>query len=101
SNRKILAFLRRDDRESILVVVNLSRDVQPAPLDLAAFAGLMPVEMQGVTEFPRIGDEPYSLTLGPYASYWFTLQQASMAATPRAAAPADADAAIVDTLPVL
>ena len=29
-NRKVLAFLRRDDRETILVVANLSRDVQPA-----------------------------------------------------------------------
>ena len=40
-NRKILAYLRRDDRETILVVANLSRDVQPAELDLAAFAGLV------------------------------------------------------------
>ena len=55
ANRKILAFLRRDEHETILVVVNLSRDVQPAALDLAAFAGLIPVEMNGLTEFPRIG----------------------------------------------
>jgi maltose alpha-D-glucosyltransferase/alpha-amylase len=101
ANRKILAYLRRDDRETILVVVNLSRDVQPAALDLAAFAGLVPVEMNGLTEFPRIGDQPYFLTLGPYASYWFTLQQDPMQVTPRATAPADADAAIVDMLPAL
>jgi maltose alpha-D-glucosyltransferase/alpha-amylase len=100
-NRKVLAYLRRDDRESILVVANLSRDVQPAALDLSAVAGLMPVEMNGLTEFPRIGDKPYFLTLGPYASYWFTLQQESMHVTPRAAAPADADGAIIDTLPAL
>src|SRR5947199_8779568 len=37
ANRKILAYLRRDDRETILVVANLSRDLQPAALDLAAF----------------------------------------------------------------
>jgi maltose alpha-D-glucosyltransferase / alpha-amylase len=100
-NRKILAYLRRDDHESILVVVNLSRDLQPAALDLAAFAGLIPVEMHGLTEFPRIADSPYFLTIGPYASYWFTLQQESMHVTPRATAPADADASIVDTLPAL
>ena len=46
--------------------------VQPAELDLPAFAGLMPVEMNGLTEFPRIGDRPYFLTLGPYAAYWFS-----------------------------
>jgi maltose alpha-D-glucosyltransferase / alpha-amylase len=100
-NRKILAYLRRDDHESILVVVNLSRDLQPAALDLAAFAGLIPVEMHGLTEFPRIADSPYFLTIGPYASYWFTLQQESMHVTPRATAPADADASIVDALPTL
>jgi maltose alpha-D-glucosyltransferase/alpha-amylase len=67
-NRKILAYLRRDERETILIVVNLSRTVQPAEIDLHAFAGLLPIEMGGVTEFPRIGDQPYFLTLGPYAS---------------------------------
>ena len=30
ANRKILAYLRRDEHETILVVVNLSRSVQPA-----------------------------------------------------------------------
>src|SRR5437867_8217904 len=101
SNRKVLAYLRRDDRETILIVVNLSRSVQPAELDLKAFAGLIPIEMFGLTEFPRIGDQPYFLTLGPYASYWFTLQHASMSMTPRASPPPDPNAAIVDALPAL
>ncbi len=80
-NRKVLAFLRRDDHETILVVANLSRTVQPAELDLHAFAGLIPIEMAGLTEFPRIGEQPYFLTLGPYASYWFTLQHEPMQMT--------------------
>ena len=46
----------RDD--VILCVANLSRTVQPAELDLSAFAGLMPVEMLGFTEFPTIGPRP-------------------------------------------
>src|SRR3954454_12454508 len=100
-NRKILAFLRRDDHESILVVVNLSRDVQPAALDLTAFAGLIPVEMNGLTEFPRIAADPYFLTLGPYGWYWFTLQQEPMHVTPRATAPADPDTVIVESMPAL
>jgi maltose alpha-D-glucosyltransferase/alpha-amylase len=78
ANRKVLAFVRRDDRETILVVVNLSRTLQPAELDLAAFAGLIPVEMNGLTEFPRIGDRPYFFSLAPYAAHWFTLQQSPM-----------------------
>src|SRR5262249_12053218 len=101
SNRKILVYLRRDDRETILCIVNLARTVQPAELDLKAFAGMMPVEMFGQTEFPRIGDLPYFLTLGGYASYWFTLQQGTVSVAPRGAAPADPNTTILDSLPGL
>jgi maltose alpha-D-glucosyltransferase / alpha-amylase len=101
SNRKILAYLRRDDRETILIVVNLSRAVQPAELDLRAFAGMIPVEMNGLTEFPRIGEAPYFLTLGPYASYWFALQHEPMQVLPKAAAAADPNAAVEEALPAL
>jgi maltose alpha-D-glucosyltransferase/alpha-amylase len=101
-NRRILAYLRRDDRETILVVANLSRTVQPVELELKAFAGLIPVEMVGTTEFPRIGETPYFLTLGPYASYWFSLQHAPMQVGPRAAPPPrDPVAEIADALPSL
>jgi maltose alpha-D-glucosyltransferase/alpha-amylase len=100
-NRKVLAYLRRDDRETILAVVNLSRAVQPAELDLHLFAGLIPTEMAGLTEFPRIGEQPYFLTLGPYASYWFTLQRDPMQVTPRATAPTDPNAAILESMPAL
>jgi maltose alpha-D-glucosyltransferase/alpha-amylase len=101
TNRKVLAYLRRDERETILIVANLSRSVQPVELDLKAFAGLIPVEMTGLTEFPRVGEQPYFLTLGPYASYWFTLQQEPMQVTARAAGAADPDATIRETLPAL
>ena len=36
---------------------------------------MTPVEMLGLTEFPRIGDQPYFLTLAPYHFCWFSLQQ--------------------------
>ena len=103
SNRKILAYLRRDDHETILCVVNLSRALQPTELELQAFAGLVPVEMNGLTEFPRITAQPYFLSLGPYASYWFSLQQAPMQMTPRRIEPADAsaEAALRESLPAL
>jgi len=100
-NRKVLAYLRRDDRETILVVCNLSRSVQPAELDLRTFAGLLPVEMGGLTEFPRIGEAPYFLTLGPYASYWFTLQQEPMQMSPRAPGVTDPNLLVVESLPSL
>jgi maltose alpha-D-glucosyltransferase/alpha-amylase len=76
-NRKVLAHVRRFDGDVILCVANLSRAAQPAELDLRAFAGMVPIEMLGYTEFPAIGELPYFLTLGPYAFYWFELQRAA------------------------
>jgi maltose alpha-D-glucosyltransferase/alpha-amylase len=93
SNRKVIAYLRRDDKETILVVANLSRNVQPAEIELTPFAGLIPTEMFGLTEFPRIADRPYFLTLGPYSAYWFSLQQAAMQVT-QATGRGPADAAV-------
>ncbi|MEA2342268.1 MAG: maltose alpha-D-glucosyltransferase / alpha-amylase, partial [Thermoanaerobaculia bacterium] len=76
-NRKILAFVRRYQDETILVVANLSRLVQCFELDLSQFAGMAPVELSGGTRFPDIGDKPYFLNLGPFAFYWFTLERQS------------------------
>jgi maltose alpha-D-glucosyltransferase/alpha-amylase len=77
ANRKVLAYVRRHDDEQILCVANLSRSTQPVELDLSPFKGLTPVEMLGLTEFPRVGDLPYFLTLPGYYSYWFRLQPAA------------------------
>ena len=74
-NRKVLAYIRRYEKDVILCVANLSRSVQPVQLDLAALAGSTPVEMLGYTDFPVIGRERYFLTLGPYDFYWFELQR--------------------------
>ncbi len=98
ANRKVLAYLRRDDKETILVVSNLSRTVQPAALDLRAFTGLTPVEMYGLTEFPRITEQPYALTLGPYASYWFALQQQPVQMTARVTTAPDPNAGVLESL---
>ncbi|MBD0266788.1 MAG: maltose alpha-D-glucosyltransferase [Cyanobacteria bacterium Co-bin8] len=73
-NRKVLAFTRTHEDEQILVVANLSRFVQTVQLDLLGFKGRVPVEIFGRTEFPAIEEQPYFLSLGPYAFYWFTLK---------------------------
>jgi maltose alpha-D-glucosyltransferase/alpha-amylase len=72
-NRKVLVFLRTLGEERVLVVANLARSSQYVELDLSRFAGMVPVELFGPTAFPRIGELPYFLTLGPYGSYWFAL----------------------------
>ncbi len=72
-NRKILAYLRQYDDESILCVANLSRSAQPVELDLSRFKGRVPLEMMGRTTFPPIGELPYLLTLPGHGFYWFLL----------------------------
>jgi maltose alpha-D-glucosyltransferase/alpha-amylase len=74
ANRKILAYVRTYDGEKVLCVANLSRFAQPTELDLARFEGLVPVEMLGYVEFPKIRKAPYALTLAPYGHFWFELQ---------------------------
>jgi maltose alpha-D-glucosyltransferase/alpha-amylase len=90
-NRKVLIYVRHYDEDTVLCVANLSRTVQPVEIDLSRFRGMIPVEMLGPTEFPRIGELPYFLTLGPYAFYWFRLQQTPSALTARTAPESVAD----------
>jgi maltose alpha-D-glucosyltransferase/alpha-amylase len=79
-NRKVLAFVRRYESDTILVVANLSRFVQATEIDLASFRGMVPVEMFGRTAFPEIGEQPYFLTLSQHSFYWFSLEKRGVAA---------------------
>ena len=74
-NRKILAYLREDQNTTILCVANLSRTPQAVELDLSEFQGRVPVELDGHTQFPPIGQLTYLLTLSPYGFYWFLLSE--------------------------
>jgi maltose alpha-D-glucosyltransferase/alpha-amylase len=80
-NPKVLAFVRsyREEEdgpeETVLVVANLSRHAQPCQLDLSEYAGLSLVEMFGHTTFPTVTETPYTLTLGPYQFFWFSVQR--------------------------
>jgi len=88
-NRKVLTYVRRYEEQTVLCIANLGRTVQPVSVPLAQFAGLTPVELLGQTEFPRITDQPYFLTLAPYGFYWFALQEALVPVTARAAPSPD------------
>src|SRR5579862_5703496 len=74
-NHRVLAYVREFEGEKILVVSNLSSQAQAAELNLRRWKGAVPIEMFGGNPFPRIGDLPYLLTLGPYQFYWFRLRQ--------------------------
>ncbi len=52
-----------------------SSSAQAVELDLQSLAGALPIEMFGRSLFPRIGELPYMLTLGPYAFFWFKLRR--------------------------
>jgi maltose alpha-D-glucosyltransferase/alpha-amylase len=75
ANHRILAYVRRLGNETILVVNNLSGTAQAVELDLRNYKGSIPIEMFGGNMFPRVGDLPYLLTLGPYQFYWFRLRR--------------------------
>jgi maltose alpha-D-glucosyltransferase / alpha-amylase len=74
-NHRILAYVRQLGNESVLVVNNLSSAAQAVELDLRRYKGNILIEMFGKNIFPRIGDLPYLLTLGPYQFYWFRLRR--------------------------
>jgi len=74
-NRKVLAYLRSDGEQTVLVVANLSRFSQPVELDLQRFRGMTLVELIGETRFPAVREHPYFLSLGPHGFYWFRLEK--------------------------
>ena len=90
-NHRILAFVRRYQDETILVVANLSRFVQHFQLKLKGFEGHIPIELFGPLDFPPIGTDPSFLLLGPHSFclFSFSPQPASPPppATPDSALP--------------
>jgi maltose alpha-D-glucosyltransferase/alpha-amylase len=66
-NPKILAFTRTFEEETMLVVVNLSRYIQPVELDLHEYQGFQPVEVFSKNKFPSVkSDTPYFFSIGPH-----------------------------------
>ncbi len=84
TNAKVLAFLRRHEDQTILVVANLSRFSQSVTLDLSKFEGYRAEELFGGGVFFEITEKPVFLTTGPNDFYWLLLT----AAVPSAEAPA-------------
>ena len=75
SNHRVLAYIRELGSEKVLVVNNLSSSAQAVELDVQRYKGYIPIEMFGRNLFPRFGELPYLLTLGPYQFYWFRLRR--------------------------
>jgi len=75
ANHRVLAYVRQFGEETVLIVNNLSSSAQAVELDMRRFKGYIPIEMFGRNLFPRFGEAPYLLTLGPYQFFWFQLRR--------------------------
>jgi maltose alpha-D-glucosyltransferase / alpha-amylase len=75
ANHRVLAYVRQLGKETVLAVNNLSSAAQAVELDLRKYKGNILIEMFGKNIFPRVGELPYLLTMGPYQFYWFRLRR--------------------------
>jgi len=73
-NRSVLAYVRKTESQTVLVVNNLSQYPQPVELDLSDYFGKVPVELLGNRRFPEIIERPYFLSLGGHDFFWFLLE---------------------------
>jgi maltose alpha-D-glucosyltransferase/alpha-amylase len=76
-NRKLIAYVRSFQGESVLCVANLSQTAQAVELDLSKYRGRVPVEMMGRNAFPPIGELPYFLTLPAHGFFWLLLSESA------------------------
>jgi maltose alpha-D-glucosyltransferase/alpha-amylase len=74
-NRKVLAFTRNYESETVLCIYNLARSSQPVLLDLGKYEGMTPMDLQYQEPFPRIEARPYQLALNEYGFYWLLLKK--------------------------
>jgi maltose alpha-D-glucosyltransferase / alpha-amylase len=73
SNPKVLMFIRKFEDETILTVINLSRNAQAVMIDLSAYEGCVPEEIFSMNRFPKVRKVPYMVALGPYGYFWLKL----------------------------
>jgi len=73
-NPTVLAYIRCFEDETILVVNNLSAFTQTVSLPMTGWSGDHPIDLLTQKEFPSL-TLPFSLTLAPYAFYWFVLRK--------------------------
>ncbi len=73
SNPKVLIFIRQFEDETMLSIINLSKNVQAITIDLSRFDGYIPEEVFSLNRFPKIRKIPYMVALGSYGYFWLKL----------------------------
>jgi maltose alpha-D-glucosyltransferase / alpha-amylase len=76
SNAKVLCFERRHDKQTIIVVANLSQFSQYTTLKLTDFKDCDITEVFSQNRFMNVGEGEYALTVGPYGYYWLQVDTA-------------------------
>ncbi|MHB1162818.1 MAG: maltose alpha-D-glucosyltransferase, partial [Chloroflexota bacterium] len=77
-NRRILAFTRSYQGETLLAVFNLSDQIQRVELGLQRFADCVPVDLLSENSLPAVGESPYGLILAPHGFFWLQLNGSPM-----------------------
>jgi maltose alpha-D-glucosyltransferase/alpha-amylase len=74
-NPKVLAFVRRHEEETILVLVNLSRFSQAVEINHPRFAGYAPEDLFSRSRFPVLRESPYVILLGGHAYHLLLMRK--------------------------
>jgi maltose alpha-D-glucosyltransferase/alpha-amylase len=77
ANRAVLAYLRSDGEEVILVANNLSAEEQMIELDLADFASARPNDLLSGQQMAALTRAPFRLRLARYGYRWLQLGPAT------------------------
>lgn len=75
ANRRVIAYLREFEGETVLCIANLAHSPQQVALDLTRFKGRVPVEMIGWSSFGTIRDDRYVVTLPEHGFFWLLLSE--------------------------
>ncbi|MFZ4524243.1 MAG: maltose alpha-D-glucosyltransferase [Chlorobium sp.] len=73
SNPRVLIFIRQFEDETMLSIINLSKNAQAVTIDLSRFDGYIPEEVFSLNRFPKIRKIPYMVALGSYGYFWLKL----------------------------
>ncbi len=74
--KAVLAYLRIQGPETMLVLNNLSPEIQEVTLELSKYRGSVPLDVLTGEELPEIGSGPYTLELQGNGYRWLRLQRA-------------------------
>lgn len=73
TNSKVLAFERTWEKQTIIVVTNLSKYSQATHLKLEHLKNSELTEVFSQNKFPKVEGKNYLITLGPYGYFWLSL----------------------------